>query len=747
VGFLGAARPNYASPFDVVTVVPVEPLPDEAIASIIRARADRTPPRPQLARVTQLAGGNPFYARELARALDGRGDDSRADVTSPVPADLRDAVRGRLAQLSDGALSALVSAAALGHPTRQVLERATGEPASVEEAVRAGILELRDDSVRIAHPLFASVAYFDVSMAARRELHRRLTDLAGTDEERARHLALANEQPNAAIATALEAAAEEASRRGAPASAADLMEHAIRLTPSDETEALIERRLRAADLHYVAGDVPRGRELFEQLAAELHAGDARAKALMQLGLARSDDLTTARRLHEQALAEAADDRLRVQILQALTHTSLVTGALEEARLRAHDAVEVALRTGDAAAIAATRAEAAFCDMITGHPFSALGSDEVAELEAQAGSLLSEAPLDVWASTLTYAGEFDRARPLVERSYRRAVETGDEPGQAILLHLAFLEWRAGDIAAAERHSRALDEFARQLGVPQIEAYASFARAYVRGLRGDIAAARADMAAAEEYARAAGDQIMLVGALQFLGFVDLSEDSYEAAAERLCDAVEIMRELGWREPGIHPAYQSAAEGLIAIGRLAEAEAFIVELEALAQPVGRVCALAGAARCRGLLAAAHGETDVAVARLRESLEIQARLPEPLESARTLLALGRVLRRARRVREAREALQEALVLFEDLRAEVWAERVRAELGRLGGRAPRTLGLTTTERQIADLVAAGRTNAEVARTLHVSPKTVEWNLSKVYKKLHVSSRTELAAKLAKQAS
>jgi DNA-binding NarL/FixJ family response regulator len=90
---------------------------------------------------------------------------------------------------------------------------------------------------------------------------------------------------------------------------------------------------------------------------------------------------------------------------------------------------------------------------------------------------------------------------------------------------------------------------------------------------------------------------------------------------------------------------------------------------------------------------------------------------------------------------------MFESLGAALWSQRVHRELARLGGRATHGRELTATEQQIADLVATGKYNHEVARALHVSPKTVEWNLSKVYKKLRVSSRTELAAKLAKQGS
>jgi len=89
-------------------------------------------------------------------------------------------------------------------------------------------------------------------------------------------------------------------------------------------------------------------------------------------------------------------------------------------------------------------------------------------------------------------------------------------------------------------------------------------------------------------------------------------------------------------------------------------------------------------------------------------------------------------------------VMIFEQLPARIWADNARAELGRLGGRRPSPGKLTPVEEQIAELVAAGQSNAEVAHALVVSPRTVEWNLSKIYRKLHVHSRAELAAKLAK---
>ena len=167
-------------------------------------------------------------------------------------------------------------------------------------------------------------------------------------------------------------------------------------------------------------------------------------------------------------------------------------------------------------------------------------------------------------------------------------------------------------------------------------------------------------------------------------------------------------------------------------------------IARRLDRPWALAVAARCTGLIAEARGNDSGATAAFERALRAHARQPRPLDQARTLLAYGALHRRSRRKFVARERLDEALAAFEEAGADRWAERARAELGRIGGRRAAAAGtLTATEEAIARQVAAGRTNREVAAALHLSARTVEWNLSKLYRKLGVRSRTELARVLA----
>jgi DNA-binding CsgD family transcriptional regulator len=151
----------------------------------------------------------------------------------------------------------------------------------------------------------------------------------------------------------------------------------------------------------------------------------------------------------------------------------------------------------------------------------------------------------------------------------------------------------------------------------------------------------------------------------------------------------------------------------------------------------------RARGVLHAAERDLDEARAVLEAAVADEDALPLPLERARTRLSLGRVLRRMQARRDAHAVLEDALGRFEELGATLWADRAREELGRIGGRASSHEDLTPTEGRIAALVADGLTKREVAAALFVTPKTVESMLTRIYRKLDVRSRTELARRLA----
>jgi DNA-binding CsgD family transcriptional regulator len=229
---------------------------------------------------------------------------------------------------------------------------------------------------------------------------------------------------------------------------------------------------------------------------------------------------------------------------------------------------------------------------------------------------------------------------------------------------------------------------------------------------------------------------------LGLLELSLDRPAETARLATPVRKLLLTGGVREPGAMRFVPDEIEALVALGRMEEAETILDWLERQGRFLDRPSALAAAGRCRGLLAASRGDSDAAFAAFDRALAEHARIAHPFERARTLLALGSTQRRAKKKSAARETLERAEASFDELGAAIWAEKTRSELARIGGRAPSRDDLTPTERRVAELVAQGRTNKEVAALLFVSDRTVEFHLSHVYRKLGVRSRAELARTL-----
>ena len=242
---------------------------------------------------------------------------------------------------------------------------------------------------------------------------------------------------------------------------------------------------------------------------------------------------------------------------------------------------------------------------------------------------------------------------------------------------------------------------------------------------------------------GHRLYVIGNLAAVGAVELSLDNPVAAAAALERAWELMSGGGVESPGRFPVLPDLVEALVAVGEADDAAAVGREHRRISRRLNRPWIRALAARCEAVVADARGEETMAVAAFERALREHGLQDRPLDRARTLLVYGTLHRRRRRKSRARELLESALELFDAAGAAQWAERSRVELGRIGGRRAAPAGaLSATESEIARLVAAGRTNREVAAALHLSARTVEWNLSKLYRKLGVRSRTELARAL-----
>ena len=233
---------------------------------------------------------------------------------------------------------------------------------------------------------------------------------------------------------------------------------------------------------------------------------------------------------------------------------------------------------------------------------------------------------------------------------------------------------------------------------------------------------------------------------LGMVELAAGQHEDADEHFVRAMALIEEVGFREPAIWRVEGDAVEAAIAVGDVDRSARLVRRFEDQAARTRIPWSLAVSARCRGLVVAARGELDAAALLLEGALVAHDACPMPFERARTLHVLGRVRRRLKQKRNARDAFEAALGTFEELGAGLWAERTRAELLRVTTRkAPEAL--TTTEREIAGLAATGLTNRAIAERVYVSQKTVEANLARVYRKLGIRTRAQLSKALEQSGS
>jgi DNA-binding CsgD family transcriptional regulator len=268
------------------------------------------------------------------------------------------------------------------------------------------------------------------------------------------------------------------------------------------------------------------------------------------------------------------------------------------------------------------------------------------------------------------------------------------------------------------------------------------ALISAHRGEVDDTRATVAEGVALAHEVGAGIGARLGVWALGHLELSLGDHEAARRRLEPLLHESRENGIVEPGENRYLGDLTEAWVDGGRLDEARELLAEVEELGRVLDRPGLLAVAARGRGLAAAAGGDLDAALESIEGALELHATVPVPFERARTMLALGQVQRRAKQRRAARESFERALALFDELGARLWAEKTRADLRRISGRARSDGSLTANEQRLAELVAAGRSNKEAAVALFVTPKTVETMLSRIYAKLGIHSRAELASRL-----
>ena len=727
------------------TAVEVHGLSVGALRQLLQTRLDASFSRPALLRLWETSGGNPFFALELGDALHRAGSEPEPGAPLPIPATLDELLGKRLDALGPGALAAATVVAAVTDATIGLVENLLGDDAQggVEEAVAGRILEFHGDRLRFTHPLLATATAARQAPAARRALHARLAVAVPVAEERARHLALASLEPDSGVAAVLEDASRSAGARGAPAASAELAEHALRLTPAADAGDARRRLLLAADRLVASGDPDAAAALLDRGCEATEPGPERAALLVPLAQIVESDRRRAEALYVGALAEAGDD----ETLACAAHLGLAGlmrwgEGIERGAAHAALAVEAATRAGNAGMLSRALAYRASWDFRAGR---GLARDTLAEAVALERTT-PEWPMqwgasEIFAMELVWAVELDAARELLLELLDVALARNDSQRESEALWiLSLAELRAGRWAEADAYAAECLELRRQLGE---EATDTFPSALIAAHTGRVDEARHLAKRAIARGAAAGVTVEESGNEGVLGFVELSLGAEAEALAHLRRSYELRNPL-MRDPGMRLELGDVLEAHVAVGALDGAEEILAQWEPVAEAVDRAWARAVLARGRALLLAARGDLDAAFPRFDEALAQHERSLDPFQHARTVLALGRTQRRAKKRAAARAALEDALGRFERLGAPLWAEQARSELARIGGRAPARSGeLTEAERRIAALVAEGRTNRQVAATLFLTEHSVETALTRVYRKLGVHSRTELARRLA----
>lgn len=725
----------------------VRPMSFGAMHAVIHERLGRTLSRATMTRIHEISGGNPFFAIELARSVDASGGPGRETLS----ATLSEVMRLRLAPLGTGVREALLAASCVADPTVDIVAAAVDQSIydvieTLESAENDGVVTLDGNHIRFEHPLLAHGVYTQASAADRRRMHRALAGVETQPELKARHLALATVTTDPDTLKALDAAAESATARGAPAAAAELFELAIQRggdTPM--------RRFRAAASLLAAGDAMAGRAMLEPAVDDMPPGTMRAAALNLLaGLCvYTNNYVEAIAHLSAALPHAAENPLlRVQTLQMLALTQLGDGAFEESLRNAELAVAEAESLGVPPLTSQVLTMWVMANCVCGN-----GVDDAANARALA---MEDHGLNVPivfrasvsnAQLLAWQGDLPAARAQILEVRRRCEERGAESDLlfAAIPELQIELW-SGDLDRAEAIVREITERAEEIGGEQTTVMAQTARAVIAAYRGRVGEARIYGGLALEAAELSGARRVGEWPTMMLGFLEASLGNYPAALSILHDLIVKFPKLRiGTEINSATFIPDAVEALVAVGRAADAEPLVEALENNGARLDRPWMLATGARCRAMLLAANGDVAGALASARLAIVEHQRLPMPFELARTQVVLGELLRRSRQ-KGAAQTLADALATFERMGAALWVDRARDELSRTAVGRTDGIDLTPGERRAAERAAAGLSNKEISVELHVSVKTVESNLSNAYRKLGIRSRSQLAGRLASAA-
>ena len=760
VAILLSTRPevHVVGQLEGITQLEVGPLEAEDAASLARATASRALVDDEIETLVVGTGGNPLAIVEATRHM-GTSAEAMEGVVLPLPVAerIRVGVERRLESFGAAERTAVLVAAAAGtRASSGIVEAALAEEGlSLDDlgaAEHEGVLRVHGGTIEFEHPLTRSAVYGAEGGADQRRAHEVLARAFARDApERAWHLAAAAVGTDPEAAEALEAVGRDAMARGAPSSALRAFERAVRLTR--ETEPAARRLLLSGEAARLAGNIEHARNAIA-LALE-HTRDPLLRAdalalLFQMDLWRAP-VVTARTIAVEAERLSSLDPIRAarmlsEAAAALMRSGSITQGLEFAE-RAQAMIRAQGLEDDAVAFS----------VHFGLVMDARGPEVVGPLRLLGERVRRSAPtaqtlalLQQVAWAQTWMEDYESATLLLEHAV--SVGRSQAPGALpmALATRAELAYRRG------RWQTALADTTEAASLA-----AAFEQAHARGLALTCQARIEAVLGREEDCRATAREAATIGVRlggegspvsaygePALGLLELAHGRPAEAITHLVLLVGSFQRGGIREPGVVLAAGDLVESYARCGRRADALALLEQFEAAALLTQRRGARAIAARCRGILAA----DDQFPPAFQEALAWHEGVDMPFERARTELALGERLRRARRRADARVHLREALDAFERLGAIDWARAASRELEVSGETAtprsgPRSDELTPQELQVALIVASGATNREAGARLFLSAKTVEAHLGRIYRKLGVRSRTELAARLAGERS
>ena len=716
------------------------------------------------AAMSELAGlrGRVLHAAmadELARHTAGNPRDALAllaEVPSavwarpgsplPAPAHVTADVRRALDRCTPGGRALVEAYAVLGE--RESLGSAArladlADPlAAVDEAVSAGLLTVPSptEGPRLAGPLVASAVVSLMGAQRSARAHRRAAEIVENPVDRVRHLAAATSVPDAELADRVDALARERGSAGAWAEASVLFRDASRLT----LDPLLrdERLIRSVDALVAAGDCI-GAAALVPAVESLRETPLRDAVLAYLAVVRGREVEADVRLRRawDIVNAGRDPDTAALIAQRHVLHSLARCRGDELVEWADRAVELAGRESAAGVEAAAIRGLGLA--ISGRMGEAAAAyDEAARLVGHGAQAQRVSMGRGWLSAL--ADEPDDARRRLE-----GVTTPGLLGGSSRISLWALGWLArvrfqtGDWNSALQAVEEGRLLAADTGIVLATPLLEWTAAQVHVLRGEWEAAGAAARAAESVVQ--GYQIMQVPALLARAQIAEAASDHTAVRRLLEPLTRVGPGTSVSEPSFWPWAEVYTTALVVEGRLEEAAAFLRPHEERAEAEGHRSARARLGCARGQLLGAAGHMNAAESVFEESLGLLDGLPLRYDRARVLFAYGQTLRRAGRRRAATAVLAGARELWDGLGARTYVDRCDRELKAGGARgsvgAGTTQSLTPQEETVAELVASGLSNREVAARLYVSPKTVQYHLTRIYAKLGVRSRTELAAR------